>query len=90
MPTVRIPTPLRSLTGGQSRVEVKAATVAELLQRLDENHPGCYERLVDEQGELRRFVSIYVDGEHIRFRNGFDTPLTEHNEVWIVRAFAGG
>ena len=90
MSTVRIPTPLRSLTAGQNKVEVSAETIGQLLQQLEQNHPGFEARLLDEGGELRRFVNIYVDGEDIRFREGFDTPLTDANEVSIVPSVAGG
>ncbi len=90
MSTVRIPTPLRNLTAGQNKVEVSAETIGQLLQQLEQNHPGFEARLLDEGGELRRFVNIYVDGEDIRFREGFDTPLTDANEVSIVPSVAGG
>ena len=90
MPTVRIPTPLRNLTDGQNRVEAEASTVAKLLQRLDEAYPGFSQRLIDEQGELRRFVNIYVDGEDIRFRKGLETALSDVKEVSIVPSVSGG
>ncbi len=90
MSTVRIPTPLRNLTEGQNKVEVSAGTIGQMLQQLELNHPGFEERLLDEGGELRRFVNIYVDGEDIRFREGFDTPITDANEVSIVPSVAGG
>ncbi len=90
MPTVRIPTPLRNLTEGRNKVEVSAGTIGQMLQQLEHDHPGFKVRLLDEGGELRRFVNIYVDGEDIRFREGFDTPLTDANEVSIVPSVAGG
>ncbi len=90
MPSVRIPTPLRNLTDGQQKVDVEASTIGELLQALDNAHPGFSERILDENGELRRFVNIYVDGEDIRFSEGFDTVVADSNEVSIVPSVAGG
>ncbi len=90
MTRVRIPTPLRSLTGGESRVEVDAETVGALVQQLETTYPGMAERLLDAEGELRRFVNIYVDGDDIRFRDGFDTALDGVDEVSIVPSVAGG
>ena len=84
MPSVRIPTPLRSLTDGQNTVDIEATTVGDLLRNLNEIHPGFSERIQDEDGELRRFVNIYVDGEDIRYRDGFET------EISIVPSVAGG
>jgi len=90
MPSVRIPTPLRSLTGGESKVDVTAGTIGELIQQLEAKYPGVSERLLDENGELRRFVNIYVDGEDIRFKDGFGTTLVGVGEVSIVPSVAGG
>jgi molybdopterin synthase sulfur carrier subunit len=87
---VRIPTPLRPLTRGQGEVEAKGASVAEVLANLDSMHPGLKQRLYDEQGELRRFVNIYVNEEDIRFLKGKETALKEGDEVSIVPAIAGG
>ncbi len=90
MPEIRIPTPLRSLTDGANTVTIEASTIAELLERLEARHPGFSERILDEQGELRRFVNIFVDGEDIRFTDGFATELAEQDEVSIVPSVAGG
>lgn len=90
MPTVRIPTPLRSLTGGESRVDIEADTVGALVQQLESDYPGMAERLLDADGELRRFVNIYVDGDDIRFKDGFGTTLDGVGEVSIVPSVAGG
>ena len=78
---VRIPTPLRPLTKGQGEVEVKSASVAEMIDNLDTSHPGLKDRLCDENGELRRFVNVYVNEEDIRFEisvlpEGESKPLT--------------
>lgn len=90
MATVRIPTPLRNLTGGSAEVEVAGSTVQEVLRDLDSKHSGLAERVYDEGGELRRFVNIYVDDEDIRFADGLDTAVTDSSVVSIVPAVAGG
>jgi molybdopterin converting factor small subunit len=88
--TVRIPTQLRELSGGESEVSVEAATVAEALKALDAAHPGFAERLYDDGGGLRRFVNVFVAEEDIRFLDGLDTALSEGQTVSIVPAVAGG
>jgi sulfur-carrier protein len=87
---VRIPTPLRPLTKGQGEVEAKGASIAEMIEDLNSAHPGFKDRLYDENGELRRFVNVYVNEEDIRFLNGKDTLLKDGDEVSIVPAIAGG
>ncbi len=87
---VRIPTPLRALTKNQGEVEMKGTTVEEVIDNLEASHPGVKGRLCDEQGELRRFVNIYVNEEDIRFLKGKDTSLKDGDEVSIVPAIAGG
>jgi molybdopterin synthase sulfur carrier subunit len=88
--TVRIPTPLRRITGGASRVDAQGATVREALDDLVERHPELGERVYDEQGQLRRFINLFVSGEDVRFLNGLETPLSEGAELSIVPAVAGG
>ena len=90
MPRVRIPTPLRSLTDGKNSVDIDATNVGDLVAQLNAAHPGFSERILDEDGELRRFVNIYVDGEDIRYREGFDTEVGPGDEVSIVPSVAGG
>jgi molybdopterin synthase sulfur carrier subunit len=88
---VKIPTPLRGLTNNQDTVEADGAgTVAEVVQNLEQNYPGMRERLLDDQGELRRFVNIYVNGEDIRFLDNLATAIKPGDEVSIVPAVAGG
>ena len=87
---VRVPTPLRPMTGGKSEVEVEGSTIAQLIENLGSVHPGLKERLYDEKGEVRRFINIYVNEEDIRFLTGKDTPLKEGDEVSIIPAIAGG
>jgi molybdopterin synthase sulfur carrier subunit len=87
---VRIPTPLRSITNGSTEVQARAGTVADLVADLVRQFPGLRERLLDEQGELRRFVNIYVNEEDIRFLDGKTTALKDGDTVSIVPAIAGG
>ncbi len=87
---VRIPTPLRRLTGGADEVEVEAGSIGELIEALEAKHPGIKERLCDERGELRRFVNLYLNDEDVRFLQGVETPLKDGDEVSIVPAIAGG
>jgi molybdopterin synthase sulfur carrier subunit len=91
MPTkVRIPTPLRKLTHNEEVVEVTASTVAEAIAELQSRYPGIRERLVDEKGEVRRFINVYVNEEDIRFLKDQQTPLKEGDELSIIPAIAGG
>ncbi len=87
---VRIPTPLRKLTGGEEIVEVDAGTVEAAIGALRERFPGMGERLVDEAGEVRRFINVYVNGEDIRFLQNQETPLSDSDELSIIPAIAGG
>ncbi len=87
---VRIPTPLRPLTKNQGEVEATGATIAEIIDNLEANHPGIKGRMCDDTGELRRFVNIYVNEEDVRFLKGKETPLKDGDEVSIVPAIAGG
>ena len=88
--TVRIPGPLRRLTGGSAEVAVEGATVGEALTNLDTSYPGFRDRLYDDQGKLRQFINIYVNDSDIRFGQGLDTPVSERDELSIVPAVAGG
>ncbi|HEY8367872.1 MAG TPA: ubiquitin-like small modifier protein 1 [Thermodesulfobacteriota bacterium] len=88
--TVRIPTPLRSLTGGQAEVTASGSTVADVLADLERRHPGLKARLMDEQGQLRRFVNLYLNDEDIRFLEGLATPVPATADLSIVPAIAGG
>ena len=87
---VRIPTPLRRITNGQAQVELESTTMGELVENLDGSFPGFKERLLDENGELRYFVNLYLNGEDVRFLQGLDTSIKSGDEVSIVPAVAGG
>jgi len=88
--TVRIPQPLRNLTGNLSTVSGDGSTLEGLVTHLEGAYPGIRERVMDESGQLRRFVNIYVNGDDVRFIDGLGTPLKDGDEVSIVPAVAGG
>ena len=88
--TIRIPTQLRPLAGGNATVSVTGSTVAEALKDLEATHPGFDDRLFDEAGRLRRFVNVFLAEEDIRFLDGLDTPLADGATLSIVPAVAGG
>ena len=90
MPTIRIPTQLRTLTGGAGEVTVEGSTVGEVLKGLDATYPGFGERLFDDAGALRRFVNVFVADEDIRFLEGLETPIDDKTFVSIIPAVAGG
>jgi sulfur-carrier protein len=87
---VRIPTPLRSLTKGHPQVEATGRTVIDVIADLERQYPGLHDRLVDEGGEIRRFVNVYVNQEDVRFLDGDKTALKDGDEMAIVPAMAGG
>ena len=87
---VIIPTPLRRYTNGVDSVEVNAPTVGDVFNQLETNFPGIRERLCESNGELRRFINVYVDGEDIRFLDRLKTNVGPEAEVSIVPAIAGG
>ena len=88
--TVRIPTPLRKLTNEQETIEVNSETVGAAIDHLEGQLPGIKERLVDEDGEVRRFVNVYVNEEDIRFLDNQATPLKDGDDISIIPAIAGG
>ncbi|GHF36970.1 molybdopterin synthase sulfur carrier subunit [Streptomyces mashuensis] len=87
---VRIPTILRTYTDGQKAVAGSGATIGALFEDLESRHPGIRERLVDDSGELRRFVNVYVNDEDVRFLAGLGTELGDGDNVTILPAVAGG
>ena len=88
--SVRIPTQLRTLTGGSGEVRVEGATVGEALKALDATYPGFADRLFDDGGNLRRFVNVFLADEDVRFLDGLATPVTDGQTLSIVPAVAGG
>ena len=88
--TVLVPTPLRGFTGGEGRVIVPGADVAEVLDALDARYPGIGERLRDDSGQIRRFVNVFVNGRNVREIDGAATSLSPGDELGIIPAMAGG
>src|SRR3954462_7740675 len=86
----RIPEVLRKLTNGSDLVTLEAGTIKEMIEALEKAHPGIKERICDEQGNVRRFVNVFVNEEDIRFQDNLDTKLTAGTEVSILPAIAGG
>ena len=87
---VRIPTPLRRLTGGQDKVDVEGDDLGGVIDAMNDQYPGIRERICDDHGQLRNFVNVYVNGEDVRFLQGLETPTSAGDEVSVVPAVAGG
>jgi sulfur-carrier protein len=90
MPNVRIPTPLRKLTDGQSEVQVEGDDLRTVIANLEAAHPGIGDRLLDDSGQLRRFVNVFVRDEDVRFQDGLETKVDDADTISIVPAVAGG
>ncbi len=88
--TVRIPTTMRPLTGGEKQVSVETGTLADVIASLEATHPGMGERLLDDDGGLRKFVNIFVDDDDVRYLDGLDTKVADGITVSIIPAVAGG
>ncbi len=88
--TVRVPTILRTYTGGASEVSVEGGTLSEVVTALEAAHPGIAARVLDDDGKLRRFVNVYVGDEDVRFASGLDTPTPAGSTVSVIPAVAGG
>ncbi len=87
---VRVPTPLRRFTAGVDEVTAEGDSIKAVLDDLDRSHPGILERLLDEKGELRRFVNVYLNGDDIRFLNQLSSKVKDGDDISIVPAIAGG
>lgn len=87
---VRIPTILRTYTGGESEVTATGSTLAEVIDDLDANYPGIKSRVLDDQGAIRRFVNVYVGNDDVRFIDGLSTPTAAGAQVSVIPAVAGG
>lgn len=88
--SVRIPTILRTYTGGASEVDAEGVTLAEVLDDLDRRYPGIRARILDDQGALRRFVNVYVGNDDVRFLDALDTKTPDGAQVSVIPAVAGG
>ena len=87
---VRIPTPLRKVTNGEDKASVDAGTMVEVVKSLEVQFPGLKARICDDDGELRSFVNVYINGEDVRFLDGMNSSVSSGDEVSIVPAVAGG
>ncbi len=90
MSAVWIPQVLRSAVGGQKQVELEGGTIRELVAALVAKYPSLEQQLLNESGDLNRFVNVYVNGQDVRYLNGLDTPVAERDEVRLLPAMAGG
>jgi sulfur-carrier protein len=90
MATIRIPTPMRTLTRNQAEVQATGATVGDVLRDLDARHPGIGARLFDDKGALRRYVNVFLNEEDIRGLQTLDTPVKDSDRLTLVPAMAGG
>tara|TARA_B000000460_G_C21279274_1_gene290954 strand:- start:70 stop:351 length:282 start_codon:yes stop_codon:yes gene_type:complete len=88
--TVKIPTPLRKLTNNETSVDADGTTVGQIVESLESAYPGMRERLIDDNGDLRHFVNIYLNGEDIRYIDGLKSSVSDNDELSIVPAVAGG
>jgi molybdopterin converting factor small subunit len=88
--SIRIPTILRTFTGGAAEVSASEGTLREVIAGLDTSYPGIAGRIVDDTGKLRRFVNVYVGDEDVRFAQGLDTPVPAGGHVSVIPAVAGG
>jgi sulfur-carrier protein len=87
---VRVPTILRTYTKGESQVSAEGSTLAEVLESLEGSYPGIKGRVIDEHGQLRRFVNVYVGNEDVRFAGGLETETPDGIQVSVIPAVAGG
>ncbi len=87
---VRIPTPLRKITGGKDEVAVNGKDIAEIIENLEKDYPGLKERICDESGNVRRFVNLYLNDEDVRFQDNLSTAVKDGDELSIIPAIAGG
>jgi molybdopterin synthase sulfur carrier subunit len=90
MPVIRIPTPLRTYTAGQSEVAVQGSTVGDAMHDLTDQFPALRQHLYNGQGELRPFVNLFLNEEDVRHLQGIETPLNEHDRLMLIPSIAGG
>jgi molybdopterin synthase sulfur carrier subunit len=90
MATVLVPTPLRRLTGGQGKLTVEGDTISALIQTLEKQYPGIAEKILDGEGNVKRFINVFVNESEIRALQGLATTVKANDQVSIVPAMAGG
>ncbi|MBI4675486.1 MAG: MoaD/ThiS family protein [Chloroflexi bacterium] len=90
MATIFVPTPLRKVTGGEGKIRIRAATVQQAIDSANAVYPGFRERVLDGDGEIKRFINVFVNGVDVRKLQGRATPVRENDEVAVIPAMAGG
>lgn len=90
MATVLVPTPLRRLTGGQAKVEIEGSDIGTLILAIDGQYPGVADKLLDDDGNIKRFINVFVNDSEVRSLQGLHTPVRTGDKVSIVPAMAGG
>lgn len=90
MATIFVPTPMRKVTGGQNKIQIQAATVQEAIDAANATYPGFRERILDNDGEIKRFINVFVNGVDVRTLQGRGTPLQDTDQVAVIPAMAGG
>lgn len=90
MATVFVPTPLRRFTAGASKVEASGSTVGELIEQLESTYPGISEKLLDDDGNVKRFINVFRNDDEIRTLDGLATTVGDSDKISIVPAMAGG
>lgn len=90
MATIFVPTPMRKVTNGQGKIQIQAQTVQEAIEHADAAYPGFRERVLDGQGEIKRFINVFVNGVDVRQLQGRETPVQENDQVAVIPAMAGG
>jgi sulfur-carrier protein len=88
--TVKLPTVLRPSAGGAREVEIAGGTIGDVVRALVDRHPGLRQQLLSDDGELNRFVNVYLNGQDVRYLSGLETPVGERDEVRLLPAMAGG
>ena len=90
MATIFVPTPMRKVTGGNGKIQISAGTLLEAIDHADAEYPGFRERVLDNQGEIKRFINVFINGIDVRKLQGRDTPVHDNDEVAVIPAMAGG
>ncbi len=90
MATVLVPTPLRRLTGGQSKLAVDGSDISALIQTINQQYPGIADKILDDDGNVKRFINVFVNDDEIRTLQGLATPVKDSDRISIVPAMAGG
>jgi len=90
MATIFVPTPMRQVTGGQGKIQIQAATVQQAIEHANAAYPGFRERVLDSDGEIKRFINVFVNGVDVRKLQGRDTPVHDGDQVAVIPAMAGG